>query len=131
MTKTIRSALLAAAPASATPAHTAPPYAAPGNWLYLTVTTGESRAPVSRGTLLMCDTPQRNRRAAAACAQLRTVRGNIGRIPHRKVMCPMHYEPITASARGLWNGRVINYRKQFGNRCELEAKTGAVFTVAR
>lgn len=137
MTKTIRSALLAAAlallataaPASAAPAHPDPTHAAPGNFLYLTV-TGESRGATHR-VLLMCDTSKKPKRVAEACAQLRAARGDIGRIPHRKVLCPMMYAPVTASANGVWNGRVVKYRKQYGNRCELEAKTGAVFTVGR
>ncbi|WP_128374756.1 SSI family serine proteinase inhibitor [Streptomyces cavernae] len=148
MTKTIRTALLAAAvallatgaapapaapaaPATASPVHVAAAPAAPGNWLYVTVAQGESRPRFPRGTLLMCDRPQRHKRAVEACAQLRRARGDINRIPHRKVMCPMIYAPVTASARGLWNGRTVGYEKRFGSRCELEAQTGSVFTLRR
>ncbi|MGW4567952.1 SSI family serine proteinase inhibitor, partial [Streptomyces sp. NPDC004561] len=56
--------LLAAGPAQAAPHGTRP-----GDWLYLTVTKGETAAGATRGSLLLCDPPRGHAHAAAACAE--------------------------------------------------------------
>jgi len=104
--------------------------ALPGNWLQISVTQGDGRSSDTRGTLLLCnDVPQGHVRAAEACAQLRTARGDIRSIPSQDVICTLEYAPVTASAHGRWNGRPVQYQETFGNTCEMGAKTGAVFAV--
>ncbi|MFD4522864.1 SSI family serine proteinase inhibitor [Streptomyces sp. NPDC058470] len=101
-----------------------------GNWLYLTVTTGDARSSDTRGTLLLCDPPQGHAHAAQACAELRTAGGDITRIPVRAdVLCPMLYAPVTASARGEWNGRRTEYTRTFSNTCMMGVETGSVFAL--
>jgi hypothetical protein len=145
MTKTIqavRGGLLAAvtlltvgaapaAPAPApTPAQAMPRQAVPGNWLYITVTAGDARSSDTRGTLLLCDPPQGHAHAAQACEELRTAEGDITRIPVRAdVLCPMLYAPVTASARGEWNGRRAEYTRTFSNTCMMGVETGSVFAL--
>ncbi|TWV44874.1 serine protease [Streptomyces misionensis] len=110
--------LLAAGPARAA-SH---PY---GNRLHLTVT----RAGAAHGTLLRCAPPQGHPYAAEACAELAAARGDIDRVPVRKVFCPRIYSPVTATARGHWNGRTVDFRRTYTNACELRARTGAVFAL--
>ncbi|MCH5672377.1 SSI family serine proteinase inhibitor [Streptomyces gilvus] len=129
--KAVRGALLAAALllAAAPLAQAAPGHHLPGNWLYLTVTQGDSRADGTRGSLLLCDLPHRHARAARACADLAAVGGDIGALPARDVMCPMIYAPVTVHARGRWSGRAVEYAHTFPNRCAMRARTGEVFAL--
>ncbi|MEU0068294.1 SSI family serine proteinase inhibitor [Streptomyces sp. NPDC006332] len=112
-----------------TPAQAAPQEAAPGNWLYVSVTTGDARSRESRGTLLMCDPPRGHQRAAEACAQLETTAGDIDALPATDSYCTMVHAPVTAHARGLWNGRPVAYAETFTNACVMKARTGAVFAL--
>ncbi|MER6349619.1 SSI family serine proteinase inhibitor [Streptomyces sp. NPDC001595] len=115
---------------------------APDTWLYLTVTHGDVLPPGlatvrpghsvprdTRGALLLCDPPQGHGQAAEACAQLTAADGAIRSTPPRDTLCPMVFAPVTAEARGLWQGRPVEYRESFANACELAARTGAVFAL--
>lgn len=123
------SLVLLALGAVAVPAGAAPPDAAPANWLYVTVTQGDARSGDTRGTLLLCDPPQGHARAVRACTQLREAAGDITRIPHEDAYCPMLYAPVTASARGEWDGRPVEYTQTFPSDCAMTAATGAVFAL--
>ncbi|MEV0174773.1 SSI family serine proteinase inhibitor [Streptomyces sp. NPDC050803] len=101
----------------------------PGNHLYLTLTTGDTHSSDTRGTLLMCDPPQGHSRAAEACAELAAADGDIADLAQQDVYCPMIYAPVTAQARGEWNGRPVEYTQTFSNACEMGARTGAVFAL--
>ncbi len=84
----------------------------------------------TRGTLLLCDPPQGHPHAAQACAELAVAEGDIGRIPATPgALCPMIYAPVTAAARGEWNGRPVSYTHTFANSCVMGAATGAVFAL--
>ncbi|WP_019071457.1 MULTISPECIES: SSI family serine proteinase inhibitor [Streptomyces] len=131
-TTTLRGALLAVAlllAAGQAPAQAAPRHGLQGDWLYLTVTRGDSRSSDTRGTLLLCDPPQGHARAAEACAELAAAGGDIDAIPAAGVFCPMVYAPVTAHARGEWKGRQVDYTRTFSNRCVLAARTGDVFAL--
>ncbi|MET7687393.1 SSI family serine proteinase inhibitor [Streptomyces sp. NPDC005483] len=117
-------ALLLAAAAPATAGSSAG-----SDYLYLMVTTGDGRSSDTRGSLLLCDPPQGHGRAAEACAQLDSVGGDIDALPPAGVYCPMLYAPVTARARGQWNGRPVEYRQTFSNGCVMGARTGAVFAL--
>ncbi|MEU5597697.1 SSI family serine proteinase inhibitor [Streptomyces sp. NPDC020298] len=122
-------ALLAAGPASAA---TTPRGAGQADWLYLTVTHGDARAGDTRGTLLLCDPPRGHARAAEACGELTTAKGDIRAIPQKQnVFCPMIYAPVTVRAGGEWHGRPVDYRETFPNACAMGARTGAVFALDR
>lgn len=128
----VRGALLAAVALLATgqaPAQAAPGHTGQGNWLFLTVTRGDSRSSDTRGTLLLCDPPQGHAHAAEACAELDAAGGDIDAIPPRSVFCPMIYAPVTTHARGEWNGNPVDYTKTFSNACVMTARTGEVFAL--
>ena len=130
----VRAGLLAAAAlltVGAAPAQAAPQESLPGNWLYLTVTPGDSHSSDTPGTLLLCDPPLGHPHAAQACEELRAAGGDISRIPPRAdVLCPLIYAPVTASAQGVWDGRRVAYTHTFANSCVMVAETGAVFETA-
>lgn len=128
-TATAGALLSAAGLLAAGPAQAAPRDSIPGHWLYLTVTKGDAPAGGTRGTLLQCDPPQGPARAAEACAELAAADGDIGRIPPEHVFCPMIYAPVTAHARGRWNGRPVSFRRTYANTCTMNARTGAVFAL--
>jgi hypothetical protein len=114
-----------AAPAQAS----APRDSLPGNWFRLTLTQGDSRASSTRGVLLLCDPPQGHPRAAEACAELAAAGGEIRDIPPKDGICSLVYAPVTAQARGRWDGRPVEYEKTFANACVMRAETGAVFAL--
>ncbi|MFE9439908.1 SSI family serine proteinase inhibitor [Streptomyces sp. NPDC006602] len=131
-TTAVRGGLLAAAAlllATAPSAQAAPQESTRGDWLFVTLTTGDARSRDTRSTLLRCDPPQGHGRAAEACAQLESADGDIGAISSWEVYCPMIYAPVTAHARGQWHGRPVQYRETFSNKCVLAARTGAVFAL--
>lgn len=100
-----------------------------GDWLYLTVTRGESPSTDSHGTLLRCDPPQGHPHAADACAGLAAAGGDIARIPQKDVFCPMIYAPVTARAHGEWNGRPVEFQETYAGKCVMNARTGSVFAL--
>lgn len=84
----------------------------------------------TRGALLLCDPPQGHPHAARACAELAAAEGDIDRIPDTPgTLCPMIYAPVTAAARGAWDGRPVTYTHTFANSCVMGASTGAVFAL--
>ncbi|HEY8982476.1 MAG TPA: SSI family serine proteinase inhibitor [Streptomyces sp.] len=113
------------------PANAAPQSALPGNWLQISVTRGNGHSSDMRGTLLLCnDVPQGHARAAEACAQLGRAGGDVGAVPPQgDAICTLEYAPVTARARGQWNGRSVTYERTFGNKCQMLAATGAVFAL--
>ncbi|WP_105968786.1 SSI family serine proteinase inhibitor [Streptomyces geranii] len=129
--RAVRGALLAVGllAAASAPAQAASQYTAGDNWLYVTVTRGESGSGGTRGTLVLCDPPQGHAQADRACADLDAADGDIAGIPPRKVICPMLYAPVTVHAHGEWNGRPQEYDRTFSNGCELGARTGSVFAL--
>ncbi|MEW2297470.1 SSI family serine proteinase inhibitor [Streptomyces sp. NPDC006743] len=126
----VTAALLLAAAVPAQAARTTPRQADRGDWLYVTVTHGDTRSGGdTRGTLLLCDPPHGHSHAAQACAELRSARGDIRGIPRKDVFCSMIYAPVTVQARGEWQGRAVDYTETFANACEMNARTGNVFTL--
>jgi hypothetical protein len=129
--KAVRGGLLAAAllVAGAAPAQATHQETFSGDWLYLTVTHGDTRSSDIRGTLLLCDPPQGHARAAEACDRLRAVDGAIDRMPPQGGTCHMIYAPVTVHARGQWNGRPVDYARTFSNDCEMADWTGPLFAL--
>jgi hypothetical protein len=122
-------ALLLAGAATAQGAQAALRHVDKGDWLYVTVTHGDARAGDTRGTLLLCDPPRGHSRAAQACAELRSAKGDIRGIPHKEVFCSMIYAPVTVRARGQWQNRTVDYTETFANACVMKARTGDVFAL--
>src|SRR4051812_47656350 len=90
--KAVRGALPAAAAlllALVSPAQAAPRTADQGDWLFVTVTTGDARPSGPRSPLLLCDPPLGHQHAAEACAELETVAGDISALPATDTYCTM------------------------------------------
>ncbi len=103
------------------------PVGAYGSTLVLHTTTGS--APEHTVTLQCYPPGGTHPRAAAACAELARARGDLAQLPVQRAphACFMIYSPVTASARGAWQGRPVRYTKKFPNSCVLRDKTGSVF----
>ncbi|MCX3062743.1 SSI family serine proteinase inhibitor [Streptomyces beihaiensis] len=105
------------------------PPAGSGDWVHVTVQHGE-RPGNAKSALLRCsarpvgDHPH----AADACRELTAAKGDISAIPaDSDAICPMIFDPVTAVAYGMWDGRHVSYAHTFSNTCALNAATGTLF----
>ncbi|GAA2485240.1 hypothetical protein GCM10010406_21870 [Streptomyces thermolineatus] len=123
-------AALAAGPAAPGPAAAADraPGAVPRAADHLQLSVSGSERTWWRGVELDCRPPGgRHPRAARACAAIERARGDFGALRGRAGMCTAVHDPVTAAATGTWRGRRIEWRRTYGNACELESATGPVF----
>lgn len=133
----VRGALLAAAAAglllgTAATAQAAPHEAPSDNWLYVSVTQGDTAPGHTVGTVLRCPSASfgtGHPHAAEACRELTAADGEIKKLPVRDTLCSMIYRPVTAHSHGMWNGRHVAYTHTFANACVLHASTGSVFEI--
>ncbi|MFF6882874.1 SSI family serine proteinase inhibitor [Streptomyces sp. NPDC012421] len=83
-------------------------------------------APAARTVTLLCDPAGGDHpRAEAACADLDARQGRVER--DSDTACVLLYDPVEVRAEGVWRGRPVSFSRQYGNTCELNARTGAVF----
>ncbi|MFD8013348.1 SSI family serine proteinase inhibitor [Streptomyces sp. NPDC058955] len=83
-------------------------------------------APAARTVTLHCDPAGGDHpRAEAACADLDATQGRVER--DSDTACTLLYDPVEVRAEGVWHGRPVSFARQYGNTCELNARTGAVF----
>jgi hypothetical protein len=98
--------------------------------LALTIIDGHATfEPFERRTVLVCS-PNRSGHPQAwlACGQLARAGGNPAFItPAWGVACTREYDPVTVTANGVWDGRLIRYQQTFANSCTLGVATGAVY----
>ncbi|MEV6602461.1 SSI family serine proteinase inhibitor [Actinoplanes sp. NPDC051346] len=115
--------LSAGSPAAAAPA---PP---PSNSsLVLAVVPATQSALPPRITSLECGPAGgAHPAAAAACADLRAVDGDLSALNDSGGICTKEYQPVTAFAVGTWQGEPVAYRATFSNHCILLNATGDVF----
>ncbi|GLY93444.1 SSI family serine proteinase inhibitor [Actinoplanes sp. NBRC 103695] len=66
--------------------------------------------------------------AKKVCKTLVKVNGDPGAIKPAPVMCTLEYAPITAEAKGIWEGKKIAWSKKFSNTCDMRRATGVLFT---
>ncbi|MEV6316789.1 SSI family serine proteinase inhibitor [Streptomyces sp. NPDC051776] len=99
----------------------------PSKGLVLTV-SGSSETWI-RGVLLRCppEPDGLHPRAAEACAELGRARGDLDRLPGEPGVCSDEFDPVTASAKGTYQGKSVAWRKTYANACQLSAATGNVF----
>ncbi|MFC8126928.1 SSI family serine proteinase inhibitor [Streptomyces sp. NPDC057302] len=132
-TSSLRRPVVATAVALISLAVAAPAHAAEGTaparskGVFLTV-TGQDNAWV-RGVLLDCVTqrPAHHPHAADACAAIDKAHGDFDALAAKPGMCTKQYAPVTVSATGSHRGRPVSWNKTFGNACEMDLSTGAVF----
>ncbi|WP_372345429.1 SSI family serine proteinase inhibitor [Streptomyces sp. KL116D] len=125
--------------ALAGPAQAAPPEPPAGNWVRVSVMQGDGPTGDVRHALLRCPTAEGADEGAGtgrsgrerACRELAAAGGDIAAIPVADTACTMVYQPVTAYAFGMWNGRRVVYAHNFANACALHASTGSVFTFDR
>jgi hypothetical protein len=115
-----------------TAALAAPLPATPGTVLRLSVTHGPHVSPSGatssyRALLLTCDPAgDGHPKAVRACAQLADSDGAFER-DVQDVICTTEYAPVTVEASGRWHGRLVGFRKTYGNDCDMAAHTGSLF----
>ena len=65
----------------------------------------------------------------SACREIARAGGDFESLPGSPEMiaCTMEYRPVTASARGRWNGERVRWQRQYPNPCTLLSATGVVF----
>ncbi|MET8154070.1 SSI family serine proteinase inhibitor [Actinoplanes sp. NPDC049668] len=110
------------------PAAAAPAAPAPSSRLVLAVfPAGQETGPMRLATL-QCD-PDGGSHAAAgsACDDLHKVNGDLTALADDDAICTREYRPVTAIARGTWQGDPVAYTESFPNHCVLLSATGEVF----
>ncbi|MGW7316448.1 subtilase-type protease inhibitor [Streptomyces sp. NPDC054854] len=61
---------------------------------------------------------------AAACGALNATGGALDRLlaaPDPERACPMHYDPVTVTADGVWQGSRVAWKHTFSNSCAMNA----------
>jgi hypothetical protein len=98
--------------------------------LKLTVAKGEKALPAQLKASLTCTpTGGSHQQAAAACAAITEVGGDLAALHFENAFCTMQYDPVTVTATGRWEGRAVRYQHTFGNACVLHVETGPVFSL--
>ncbi|MEW2081538.1 subtilase-type protease inhibitor [Streptomyces sp. NPDC005283] len=68
---------------------------------------------------------------AAACTELLIVNGEFSALAEQKShkMCTRQWNPVVLSARGVWQGKHVDWSATYGNECEMEGSMakGTVF----
>ncbi|MFG1795025.1 SSI family serine proteinase inhibitor [Nocardia sp. NPDC049149] len=96
--------------------------------LTLTVTPAAPNSAPTRVTLTCEPTGGDHKNAEAACAALTAVGGDFDKLAGDPgAVCAQVYEPVTGEATGTWQGKPVDWRKTFGNLCELSGRTTPVF----
>lgn len=66
--------------------------------------------------------------AAAACASLRAVGGELANLPSvPDTFCTMEHAPVEVTGIGIWDGKLKGYQETFSNRCVAGVETDNVF----
>ncbi|MEU6080408.1 SSI family serine proteinase inhibitor [Streptomyces sp. NPDC047108] len=100
---------------------------APSDGLALTV-SGSGDTWI-RGVLLRCspEPDGLHPRAAEACAEVERARGDLDRLSGEPAVCSDEFDPVTASAKGMFQGESVVWRRTYANACRMSAATGNVF----
>ncbi|HEY8201194.1 MAG TPA: subtilase-type protease inhibitor [Actinomycetota bacterium] len=95
----------------------------------LTINDGETYDPgTARRVKLTCDPAGGTHPdPKTACEQLHEVDGDFAKLDVNPGPCPLIYRPVTATAKGSWQGSPVDYQETFSNSCDLARQTGAVF----
>ncbi|MFE5463003.1 SSI family serine proteinase inhibitor [Nocardia sp. NPDC056564] len=100
----------------------------PKTKLTLTVTPAAPGSAPTQVTLTCEPTGGDHPKAEAACAALAAAGGDFDKLPgDPTTACIQVFEPVDASVTGTWQGKQVDWRKAFGNKCELSARTTPVF----
>lgn len=96
--------------------------------MVFSITQGDDAATgtVLRATTLSCAYTAEGTHPAprAACDALNATGGELNRLlaaPNPDRACPMHYDPVTVTADGVWRGSRVAWKHTFSNACEMSA----------
>lgn len=94
--------------------------------LVLTVAPGDATADVARAVTLSCAPGPQGTHPdpRGACTALNTTGGALDTLlaaPDRDRACPMHYDPVTVTADGVWKGTRVSWKHTFSNGCTMGA----------
>ncbi|MEV8536379.1 subtilase-type protease inhibitor [Streptomyces sp. NPDC051211] len=92
----------------------------------LAVAQGEDEATVVRASTLSCAPTAQGTHPDpdAACAALAATAGTLDALlaaPDPNRACPMHYDPVTVTVDGVWQGSRISWKHTFSNACAMSA----------
>ncbi|MCX5380450.1 subtilase-type protease inhibitor [Streptomyces sp. NBC_00091] len=87
---------------------------------------GAASGRVLRAAVLSCMPSAQGTHPApeAACTALNSTGGTFDRLlaaPDVNRACPMHYEPVTVTAEGVWQGSRVAWKHTFSNSCAMSA----------
>ena len=96
--------------------------------MVFTVTEGDDAATgtVLRASVLSCMPGAQGTHPdpKAACAALNATGGSFDGLlaaPNPDRACPMHYDPVTVTADGVWRGSHVAWKHTFSNACAMSA----------
>lgn len=100
----------------------------PPSVLTLSIGLGENTDAVQRAVSLRClplggDHPD----PVAACDALVDADGDLTAVAGTSGACTREYRPVTATAQGVWRGRLTSYRATYSNACVLSHRLGPLF----
>ncbi|MFD9969038.1 subtilase-type protease inhibitor [Streptomyces sp. NPDC059011] len=115
-------------------AHGAPATLYAPSALVLTTAHGQSTATSpERAVILTCapGTTGTHPASDGACAALARVKGEFGSLGQisrgQPRICTREYNPVTVTAKGIWQGKRVSYEHTFANECVKSAEGAAVF----
>lgn len=90
------------------------------------LTVAEDGGTVVRASTLSCAPTPRGTHPdpQAACAELAAAAGDFGTLlssPDPDRVCPMHYDPVTVTVDGVWQGSRVSWKHTFSNACLMSA----------
>ncbi|MFE7789354.1 SSI family serine proteinase inhibitor [Streptomyces sp. NPDC057460] len=99
----------------------------PESILFLTVSGSENTW--IRGVALQCPATSQGHhpKAAEVCAALDEAGGDFDRLPGDPHLCPLIHDPVTVTAKGMYDGDTVDWQRTYPNACAMEAAAGPVF----
>ncbi|MCY0943085.1 subtilase-type protease inhibitor [Streptomyces antarcticus] len=99
---------------------------APSAMVFTVAQGDDATATVVRASTLSCAPSARGTHPdpKAACAALNAAAGTFDRLlaaPNPDRACPMHYDPVTVTADGVWQGSRVAWKHTFSNACVMSA----------
>ncbi|MGI5447259.1 subtilase-type protease inhibitor [Streptomyces sp. CA-243310] len=99
---------------------------APSAMVFTVAQGDDSAATVVRASTLSCAPSAQGTHPdpKAACTALKATGGSFDRLlaaPHPGRACPMHYDPVTVTADGVWQGSRVAWKHTFSNACAMSA----------
>jgi hypothetical protein len=85
----------------------------------------ETGTPVS-ATVLCEPVSGTHSRAAAVCASLSAVDGDLTKVVPSDSMCPDYFDPVTVTVKGYWHERKVDFTRTYSNQCFANIALGKI-----